>query len=105
MAQALATTTAAHEALQEEATRAKAALASLAAEHTTLQRQTDAQRRELAHATTAGRLLADYHTDSYGQVVGEMASLAALGVTAEDYPPAKTFNDFLAKAKEEDPSV
>ena len=105
MARALATATAAHTALQEEAAHAKTALVSLTAEHSTLLRQAHAQGRELAHATTAGRLLADHHTNSYGQVVGEMASLAALGVTAEDYPPARTFDHFLAIAKEEDPSV
>ena len=49
MAQALAGTTTLHEALQDEATRARAALASMTAEHAALQRQIDAQHRELAH--------------------------------------------------------
>ena len=105
MSRALATATAAYTTLQGEAARAQTALVSLTAERTTLLRQTHAQGRELAHATTAGRLLADHHTNSYGQVVGEMASLAALGVTAEDYPPARSYEHFLAIAKEQDPSV
>ena len=75
MAQVLAATTAARDALHEEAARARTALASMTAEHVALQQRTNDQQRELAHATTAGRLLADYHADIYGQVVGEMTTL------------------------------
>ena len=105
MSQALATATAAYTLLQGDASRAQTALVSLTDEKAALLRQTNAQGRELAHASTAGKLLADHHINSYGQVVGEMASLAALGVTAEDYPPARSYEHFLAIAKAKDPSV
>ena len=67
----------------------------MTAERAALQQERQDHQRELAHATTAGRLLADYHANSYGQVVGKMSTLTALGVTAEDYPPAKTYDEFL----------
>ena len=105
MAQALAATTAERDALREEAARARTALDSMTAERAALQQGAEDHKRELAHATTAGRLLADYHADIYGQVVGEMTTLTVLGVTAEAYPPAKTFDEFLAIAKDKDPSV
>ena len=105
MAQALAVTTAERDALQQEAVRAREALANMTAERAAVQQEREGHQRELARATTAGRLLADYHADSYGQVVGEMTTLVALGVTAEDYPPAKTYEEFLAMAKDKDPSV
>ena len=104
-AQALAATTAERDALQEEAARAKAALDSMTAERAALQQGRQDHQREPAHATTTGRLLADYHADIYGQVVGEMTTLTVLRVTAGDYPPAKIYEEFLAEAKDKDPSV
>ena len=109
MTQALAETTAERDALQQEAVREREALASMTAERDALQqdsiREREGHQRELARATTAGRLLADYHAESYGQVVGEMATLEGLRVTAEDYPPAKTYDEFMAMARDKDPSV
>ena len=68
-------------------------------------REREEHQRELARATMAGRLVSDYHAESYGQVVGEMVTLEELGVEAEEYPPVKTYDKFVAIANAKDPSV
>ena len=59
--------------------------------------------KELGRAARAGRLFSEYHTASYGQVVAEMVSIEELGVRAEDFSEAATYESFVAKAREEDP--
>ena len=85
------------------------ALAKMTAERDTMRqdiiRERENHQKELAHATLAGRLLADYHAESYGQVTAEMVGLEGMGVEAEEYPPVKTYEEFVAIANTKDPSV
>ena len=85
------------------------ALASMTAERDTLRQERilegEAHAKELARATMAGKLFADYHADSYGQVVAEMVDLEDMGGEAEEYPPVKTYKAFVAIANAKDPSV
>ena len=49
-------------------------------------------------------MFSEYHTASYGHVVAEMVSIEELGVRAEDFPEAETYEAFVARARvEEDP--
>ena len=61
--------------------------------------------KELACAARAGRMFSDYHATNYGRVVAEMVSIEDLGVRAEEYPAAETYETFVARARadEEDP--
>ena len=61
--------------------------------------------KELACAAIAGKLFSDYHAASYGQVVAEMVTLEDMGIKAEEYPPAQTYEAFVAIAHAKDPSV
>ena len=52
-------------------------------------------------------MFSEYHTTNYGRVVAEMVSIEDLGVRAEDYPEAETYETFVARARasDEDPSA